>query len=130
MYVLIISGSRYLTEKGVIAVQTQIEISDPDVLIEGGCSGVDKAGADLIDPAKVWTVRAQWRKLGPKAGPIRNLAMLNIGRELLKVGHDVNCLAFPSSKSKGTWHFVRKSRTVGLPLTVIKLAEDCFVNGG
>lgn len=78
----------------------------PDVvIIAGGAKGAD----DLADQWAVvnWTglevYKADWKKYGRRAGPIRNQQMLDEGKPDLVV-------AFPTPTSTGTWDMVRRSQ--------------------
>lgn len=76
-------------------------------VIEGGALGADRA-------ARVWainrvvpfvTIKADWKRYGPAAGPIRNAQMLDEGRPDLVV-------AFPGGS--GTKNMIKQARTSGI----------------
>lgn len=55
---------------------------------------------------------AEWHRLGPRAGPIRNQAMVDAGADV--------CLAFASPGSRGTWDCVRRAREAGIRVEVCR----------
>ena len=81
-------------------------------VIQGGATGADAL-------AREWCVRwgyryehfpADWRRLGPAAGPIRNQEMINVGRPDL-------VLAFPGGR--GTADMVRRAKAAGIEVREI-----------
>jgi len=59
--------------------------------------------------------RADWKKYGRAAGPIRNKQMVELGADL--------CLAFPDHPkghgSRGTWNCVKLAQQAGIPVLVV-----------
>ncbi|MDF1599683.1 DUF2493 domain-containing protein [Mesorhizobium sp. YIM 152430] len=86
-------------------------------IIEGGAPGAD-TGARIfgeISSIPVETFRADWRKHGPAAGPIRNQRMIDEGKP------DV-VIAFPGGR--GTADMVRRARTAGLRVIEASAKEN------
>lgn len=92
-----------------------------DALLEARPTAVlhgDQRGADRIADRlacelglAVLPYPADFRRLGPRAGPLRN-------HRMLKHGHPHLVLAFPLPGSRGTWHMVRIAREAGVPVRV------------
>jgi len=81
------------------------ESHDPESVevIHGGCHGADIIAGTIAvqNGCKVTEVKADWKRYGRKAGPIRNREMLKLGPELVVAFHD------DLTKSKGTADMVR-----------------------
>jgi hypothetical protein len=81
-------------------------------IIHGGAKGADLLADDWC--VVNWLVpevhKADWNTFGKAAGSIRNQKMLDSGIDLV--------LAFPSKKSRGTWHMVRIAEAAGVPVRV------------
>ena len=54
---------------------------------------------------------ADWDTHGRKAGPLRNIQMLEEGKPNMVI-------AFPTPTSKGTWHMVKISKEAGVPVYI------------
>jgi hypothetical protein len=82
------------------------------LLIAGGARGADTLAAEWAAarnvPFKIYM--AEWKRLGRKAGPIRNERMLNEGKPELVV-------AFPGGR--GTAHMTRIAREAGVEVIEI-----------
>ena len=78
-----------------------------DLIIEGGGAGADTLARQFgqVSCIPVQTFRADWRKHGRGAGPIRNRQMIEEGKPDLVV-------AFPGGK--GTADMVRRARAAGI----------------
>ena len=78
-----------------------------DTVIEGDARGADRMAGEWAQCHGVQNLkfRAEWEKLGRKAGPIRNQLMLDEGRPDLVV-------AFPGGR--GTADMVRRARAAGI----------------
>ena len=78
-------------------------------IIHGRASGADKGGADWgeSEGIRVIAYRANWRKYGKAAGPIRNAQMLLEGKPDLVI-------AFPGGR--GTADMVRQAHEHGVPV--------------
>lgn len=94
------------------------------LIIEGGATGADATAKRMAHYLKLDLIEApaNWWKLGRKAGPIRNILMLDI---LQIVCNKPKVIAFHSNlkKSKGTLHTVTEARRRGIPVEVIKAKE-------
>lgn len=118
---ILITGSRYHNNPQMIfeAINKEVEHLDDYsdvVIIQGECP---YGGADLF--AKQWAKQngavnesypADFKKLGPSAGPKRNQRMVDSGADI--------CLAFPTEDSRGTWDCVRKAKKAGIPVKIVK----------
>ncbi len=114
---LLITGDRFWTEEAPIRAKL-IEIGCPakiEVLIHGDAFGVDKMAAKIaadlgLPKEKILPFRADWKKYGKPAGPIRN-------RWMLKDGKPTQVLAFHNdiANSKGTKDMVEIARKAGVP---------------
>lgn len=85
------------------------------LLIEGGATGADRLASAWAVANKIETLRfeADWRQLGPAAGPIRNRRMLN-------KGNPDAVLAFPGGK--GTENMCQIARKADVP--VFKVSDS------
>lgn len=113
---VMVTGSRRWTDREAIAA-AMFRAMDPynhNVLIVGDCpTGADAIAADIAKTELAFTVeeyRAEWRKHGKGAGPLRNQAMVDQGPDV--------CLAFPMADSRGTWDAVTRARAAGLRVVV------------
>ncbi len=84
------------------------------VLIEGDARGADRIAGTWADARGIEhrVFPADWRRLGRKAGPIRNLQMLQEGKPDLVV-------AFPGGR--GTAHMARCAGEAGVPVLQVGL---------
>jgi hypothetical protein len=101
--ILIITGSRFWTDKEFIR-KVLLEYSPIDMLVHGAANGADSLAAELAteygwktDPFPV--TAADWKRLGKKAGPLRNRRML----DAYPPAENVVVLAFPLHRSRGTY---------------------------
>lgn len=122
---LLITGSRahqwtpYDSHALLITVREILEKThELPVLVHGGATGADtgaaRVGQQLLNlPTEVH--RADWKKYGRAAGPIRNKEMVNLGADL--------CLAFPDHPkgqgSRGTWGCIDLAHQSGIPVYVV-----------
>jgi len=113
---LIVAGSRDITGYHLIASFIEHSQFDPNVIIQGGASGVDTE-------AKKWALRndisfeeykASWEKYGKAAGPIRNEEMAEAGDALLAIW---------DGESAGTEHMIEVAKDAGIPRE-IKVVEQ------
>lgn len=87
---LIIAGSRTLDLPSSF-IQGCVDLIGTDgqltEIVEGGAAGVDWSGEQWARQNKipVKTIKADWNKFGPKAGPLRNKEMAQYGDELLLI---------------------------------------------
>ncbi|QNL30507.1 DprA-like DNA processing chain A [Gordonia phage SpeedDemon] len=116
---ILVTGGRDWTDKFVVERALHgvwIESGRPRdaILVEGECPD---GGADII-ARDIWLgqrfpvekVPANWKWLGAQAGNVRNQVMVDRGADI--------CLAFPTTKSRGTWDCVRRAREAGIPVRV------------
>jgi hypothetical protein len=76
--------------------------------------GLERIGLGRIEPRP-----AQWRKLGRRAGPVRNHAMLADFNSMWGEGFgSALCLAFPGGS--GTRDCVRRARAAGISVKVVE----------
>lgn len=125
-YALLITGSRYLeahpnpTPDWLEAdrlfrcsLQDFLTVNGlPVRLFEGECRGVDLRTKEFflergLDPQDIEECPARWELHGKRAGPLRNIEMLNKAVDFCH-GHLVplKCLAFLEPASSGTAHMV------------------------
>lgn len=78
-------------------------------LAEGGAAGIDACAAAwaITNGVKYVTYNADWKKLGPAAGPMRNMRMLREFEPELVV-------AFPGGK--GTRNMIKLATAAGIPV--------------
>lgn len=112
MRVVVITGSRDWTDRAAI----EAALIGAELLIVGDCP----TGADAIalEVAKAWDIIAavhiaEWKRLGKRAGPVRNGAI--VARAALERTHgmDVRCHGFPLPKSVGTLDCMAQLRAAG-----------------
>jgi len=111
MVVLVCGGRAYVNADHVFKVLSDIHAKTPIAwLIHGAARGADTFGENWAKEFQIdYTgVPAQWDKYGRKAGPMRNVSMLN----LLKNAEVAMVVAFPGGK--GTAHMVKISKEAGL----------------
>lgn len=87
----------------------------PQVVVIGGkAKGADTIGIDwaVINQCDFIEYPADWDRYGSKAGPLRNIQMLEEGKPDLVV-------AFPSPKSRGTYHMIKIAEKAGVEVIVI-----------
>lgn len=109
---VLITGSRDWTQAELIA-EVIGTLQPGDVVIHGGQRGADQL-ADRqarVRGIAVFSIEAEWNKLGGQAGPIRN-------QRLIDEGKPTEAHAFPLPSSRGTWDCVNRCKTAGIPVTV------------
>lgn len=118
---LICGGRDFTDEDTAFAFFDQLHAERSVALvIEGGARGGDAIGRAWAEARgiEVITYFADWTDQGRKAGPLRNIRMLEDGKPTLVV-------ALPGGK--GTEHMVRIAREAGI--IVIELPADLLSNG-
>lgn len=93
--------------------------ADEVVIMEGGAGGVDRAFAEATDRHPVghesYPVSPDdWRRLGKRAGPLRNGHMIMLGADLCIAVHP-NIL-----ESKGTKDCVLQAAAAGIPVVLVQ----------
>lgn len=122
---LLITGSRnhqwtaYDSQALLIAVRDIVDKTQKEpVIVHGGATGADTEAA--INGQRLFNLqaevhRADWKKYGRAAGPIRNKQMVELGADL--------CLAFPDHPkgegSRGTWNCVDLAQQARIPVLVV-----------
>lgn len=113
METIVVTGGRdYEDYSRMCRVLDQYEIG---LIVHGAAPGADSLASRYAYERKI-NVRAfgaKWGRYGSAAGGIRNGKMLRTFPDALVV-------AFPTPKSKGTWDCVRKAKSKGMRLRVIK----------
>lgn len=122
---LLITGSRthqwtpYDSHALLIAVQDIADKTQKNpTLVHGGATGADTEAAlhgQRLFNLQAEVHRADWKKYGRAAGPIRNKQMVKLGADL--------CLAFPDHPkgrgSRGTWNCIDLAQQAGIPVLVV-----------
>jgi hypothetical protein len=88
---------------------------NPKTVIHGGARGADTfAGeaARALDK-EVIVFPANWKTQGKAAGAIRNQQMLDEGKP-------DRCLAFDDGQGRGTADMIRRCRSAGIPVIVVR----------
>ena len=110
---LLVSGPREWTDERAVADVLARYADGRDVeLLHGDAPGVDAIAA-RIAVGHGWTVRAfppDAARHGPRARPMRNLAMLDERPDLVIALHD--------GRSEGTQHTIDEARRRGIPVEV------------
>jgi hypothetical protein len=108
MKILVCGGRDYKDETAVINFILRLDDERPITsIIHGGAPGADAIGGRCAELLKVpcQVFKANWKKYGNAAGPIRNQKMLEEGKPDIVV-------AFPGGK--GTADMVTRARSHGL----------------
>lgn len=114
MKIIVCGGRKYAHQQRVFNALDDIHKETPiSLIIHGNAIGADGFADDwaMLRGIKRLPFSADWKKLGPMAGPIRNQEMLNIGPDLV--------VAFPGGK--GTADMVRRARAA--KIKVIEIGE-------
>ncbi len=128
MKALIVTGSRDPIWENEVKSQLHPQIGDFDIVLHGGATGADTGAAracaaaccdELLMPAPWDRYRAEGKTR--QAGPDRNAAIVHVAKALRFCGYEVSCIAFPDSKSRGTWDMVRRCKAAKIPVEVRKL---------
>ena len=90
------------------------EIGDVDMIISGGCSGVDSMAEKYADEhhIAIKIFPANWTKYGKRAGPIRNTEIVNDCTHLL---------ALPSKSSVGTKDSINKAKHLKKSVKIVEV---------
>jgi hypothetical protein len=112
---VLVTGGRFYDD--IAKVWEVLSAIDMTLLIHGGATGADSLAADYATEKGILqrpfdVPREEWRRLGRKAGPLRNQRMLDDGKPDLVI-------AFPGND--GTADMVRRAKKVpGLEVKEIK----------
>ncbi len=126
MSVLLVSGSREKVTSGEapeVSAAIRERLRRGDWLVVGDAYGVDRFATALgVDMgARVAVVRAAWDCYGRGAGVRRNMDMVELALTVAGSDGDLQLLAFPRPKSKGTRHMIEECRLQGITTTVVEL---------
>ena len=93
----------------VYAVTRTHPIPPLTTIIHGGAQGADEGAGDWAksEGCRVQIFKADWKKHGKAAGPIRNQQMIDVGQPDIVI-------AFPGGK--GTADMVRRASAAGVPV--------------
>lgn len=132
---VIITGTRgRLNEKSAAMVCDDLAealIGGGDLFV-GDASGVDAIAREVakeydarIHPDR-FGFRADWHRLGKRAGPVRNETMVNAFQVFMKEHRDYvyRAFAFPGPSSVGTWGCLRLMVGAGLYVRVMGVTEQ------
>lgn len=115
---LLVCGSRHLTEKHGERVLEEIRKRAPDVILHGAANGADMLADHAASHvnAEVVAFPANWKKHGRRAGPIRNEAMLRIGKP-----DAVLAFKLMGVDARGTSDMICRARDANVPVDLIVL---------
>ena len=93
---------------------------NPSLIIEGECKGADLMAKNIAKKLniKVLSFKAEWNKYGKRAGPIRNMKMINEGNPDIVIAFHNNI-----SKSKGTKDCLIKAKRKGIYTCLVEMYE-------
>lgn len=112
-YRVVVTGDRYWPKEGWYTIKGRLELLKqetdlPILVITGGAQGADTM-ADLAAHLlgyKTKIIEAEWNKYGKRAGPVRNIRMLEEFRP-----HIVLAFHNDLESSKGTRHCMKAAET-------------------
>lgn len=113
MKILVCGGRDYSDKEKVKSVLLEI---NPKCVIQGGAPGADSLAKEVAIHASIECIeyKADWKKYGKRAGPIRNRQMLdeNPDIELIVAFHE------NIESSKGTKDMVTYAKTKGYKVRI------------
>ena len=111
---LLITASRNFTDDRLMYLHVRPFLDGPLTIIHGHARGGDQIADNIAERvgANCYRFPAEWGRLGPRAGSLRNI-------EMLDTMQPDAVLAFPLEGSIGTWHMVREARKRGIPTYVV-----------
>lgn len=112
MFRLLVCGERTWTDRE--AIRREMRKAPPGtVVIEGEARGADRLAKSVAVELgfEVMPFPADWNKYGKSAGPIRNHAMLVLGKP-----HEVWAFMAHPETSKGTANMVKQAKKAGVPV--------------
>lgn len=125
--VVLVTGDRYAGEEWVPMIEYMFRVERPDIIIHGGANGIDwLARCTAIDNDIIEIeYQADWRTHGKRAGPIRNIQMIERLNEFRDHGNRAVVWAFHAdlAASKGTKHMIKVARENGYTPMVIDTLE-------
>lgn len=119
MKIIVAVGSRDVPSKRQIEALEQMLVGDY-VLVTGDAPGLDFISYNAARSAhhEAISVHAFWERYGNSAGPERNSSLVFLVTLLSLCGLEVDCHAFPSEESKGTWDTVNKLKAAGFEVAI------------
>ena len=116
---LLIAGGRDFNNYEVLKKCLDNETKDnilPITVISGTARGADSLGERWANEAghEIIKYKPEWDKLGPKAGPLRNIEMYNF----IKDKENKKVIVFWDGISKGTMHMIKTASNGQLPLKI------------
>jgi hypothetical protein len=115
--VMIVCGGRYLSDTSARrdALKKEILAFQPTVIFHGGCRGADALAGSVARemgiPVRVF--EPDWRGLGRRAGPVRNMTMAVTARDIAAAAA-VRLCAFPGGP--GTLSMTRICEDLHIPV--------------
>lgn len=106
---VLVCGGRDFDKYGEVAFCLDIlGLRETDEIIHGGATGADACAGNYARMRGIpcTTVRANWARHGRRAGPLRNVEMLDMNPDLV--------VAFPGGR--GTAHMVSIAKARGTPV--------------
>ena len=105
--IVIVTGSRYWTDRK--AIYDRLDFLRPGLVVHGGARGADAIADEWARKHGVPShpERAEWKRYGPAAGPIRN------GR-MLRRFPTAEVSAFPLPRGSGTQDCIAQARALGM----------------
>lgn len=112
---VIVCGPRDWTDEELVNDVLSAELSPEDVVITGGCKGVDSIAAKWAFEAcaRSAVYQADWKSHGKSAGPRRNQAMIDTGQ-----AQEVIAFKYRGRETPGTNDMIRRAQQAGLPVQV------------
>jgi len=108
-YVVLVCGGRKFTDADTVDRWLSMLRTRPTLVVHGGAGGADTLAHmwAKLNGVEARPYPADWTKLGPRAGPVRNQQMLDAEKPDL-------VLAFEGGR--GTADMVRRARAAGVPV--------------
>lgn len=138
--VLLITGTRMpLTNEGMERVarilednvRSAVAARQHIIVMHGDCpTGVDSyVEHSSYVRGETWPFPAKWKEQGKPAGRARNTYMVTLAKGFKLYGHEVKCLAFPSTTyGSGTQHCIKEAKRYGLTTRVFPLEPEIHHN--
>lgn len=125
--VVLVTGDRYAGEEWVPVIEYMFRIERPDIIIQGGARGIDWLSRCIAIELGVIQIEyaADWEAYGKRAGPQRNIEMIERLNEFRARGDRASVWAFHADlgKSKGTKHMVKVAREHGYTPMIVDTLE-------
>lgn len=108
MKTVIITGGRDYSDRNKVKIELS-KLAKGDVIVQGGAKGADSLAKSVGEELghTVVTVHANWGARGNSAGPVRNIHMLELFKNTLRL-----VIAFPGGT--GTAHMVGIAEKAGI----------------